>query len=221
MLVKFWLRINDQSFNDTLVGEARNVCIAMNLQPVALTTHLLELCDENINSGFVQLKNFCHYLKHELKNFYINYWKEQIQQGGNRDKLRTFKKIKTSLDPEKYIFEVNNIKHRQAVTKLRISAHRLPVEVGRYNNIPYQERICSHCDLNEVGNEQHYLMQCANTKFSVIRTNFITNLFRTNYSFRFFNNHDLFIYIMSMKDKSINSPVAKFCYDILKIFGQL
>ena len=221
MLVKFWLRINDQSFNDTLVGEARNVCIAMNLQPVALTTHLLELCDENINSGFVQLKNFCHYLKHELKNFYINYWKEQIQQGGNRGKLRTFKKIKTSLDPEKYIFEVNNIKHRQAVTKLRISAHRLPVEVGRYNNIPYEERICSHCDLNEVGNEQHYLMQCANTKFSVIRTNFITNLFRINYSFRFFNNHDLFIYIMSMKDKSINSLVAKFCYDILKIFDQL
>ena len=88
-------------------------------------------------------------------------------------------------------------------------------------NIPYEERICSHCDLNEVGNEQHYLKQCANTKFSVIRTNFITNLFRINYSFRFFNNHDLFIYIMSMKDKSINSLVAKFCYDILKIFDQL
>jgi hypothetical protein len=93
--------------------------------------------------------------------------------------------------------------------------------ICRYNNIPYEERICSHCDLNEVGNEQHYLMQCANTKFSVIRTNFITNLFRINYSFRFFNNHDLFIYIMSMKDKSINSLVAKFCYYILKIFDLL
>ena len=48
----------------------------------------------------------------------------------------------------------------QAITKLRISAHRLPVETGRYCNVPYDERICQHCNLNEVGNEQHYLMQC-------------------------------------------------------------
>ena len=106
-----------------------------------------------------------------MKNLQINSWKAQTQHPGcERGKLRTFKKIKTNFGPEKYIFEINNIKHRQAFTKLRNSAHKLPVEVGRYHNIPYEERICNHCHSNEVGNEQHYLMYCSNPKFRDIRT---------------------------------------------------
>ena len=49
---------------------------------------------------------------------------------------------------EKYLIEIQNVKHRQAVTKLRISAQRLPVETvetGRYKNIPYCDRVCRHC----------------------------------------------------------------------------
>ena len=52
---------------------------------------------------------------------------------------------------EKYILEIHNVKHRQVVTKLRISAHRLPVEPGRYDNIAYCDRLRKHCDLNDVG----------------------------------------------------------------------
>jgi hypothetical protein len=49
----------------------------------------------------------------------------------------------------KIIFGVS--KHRQTVSKLRISAHRVPVETGRCSNVPYNKRICQQCDLNEVG----------------------------------------------------------------------
>ena len=45
-------------------------------------------------------------------------------------------------EPEKYLFEITNFKHRQVVTKLRISAHKLTVETGRYNNTPYNDRLC-------------------------------------------------------------------------------
>ena len=55
----------------------------------------------------------------------------QIQQQENQGKLRTFKKFKTNLNFEEYLNEISNIKHRQVVTKLRISSHRLPVESGR------------------------------------------------------------------------------------------
>ena len=88
-----------------------------------------------------------------------------IQQQENQGKLKTFKKFETNLNFEEYLNEISNIKHRQAVTKLRISSHRLSVESGRYNNIPFDERTCKLCNLNEVGNEQHYLMQCSNTMF--------------------------------------------------------
>ena len=104
-----------------------------------------------------------------MKDLFINCWKDNIQQNGNQGKLRTLKKIETKFDTEKYIFAMNNLKHRHAVTKLRISAHRLPVEVGRYNNTPYEQRICNHYSLNKVGNEQHYVMECNNAKFITIR----------------------------------------------------
>jgi hypothetical protein len=42
------------------------------------------------------------------------------------------KKFKKNFEFEKYTFEISNVKHRQAVTKLRISAQKLPVETDRY-----------------------------------------------------------------------------------------
>ena len=74
------------------------------------------------------------------------FWKDQVQQHEDQGKLRTFKKFKTNLNFEEYLNEISNIKHRQAVTKLRISSHRLPVESVRYNNIPFNERTCKHYD---------------------------------------------------------------------------
>ena len=56
---------------------------------------------------------------------------------------------------EKYLLEIKNFKYRQAVTRLRVSAHRLPVEIGRYKKISYCDRKCKLCDQGEVGNEQH------------------------------------------------------------------
>ena len=76
--------------------------------------------------------------------------------------------------------QVQNVKHRQAVAKL-------PVETGRYKNIPYNDQICKHCDLNEIGNEQHYLMSCSNTMFRTLRNKFIDNLYKINKSLMLFN----------------------------------
>ena len=112
---------------------------------------------------------------------------------------------------EEYLNDISYIKHRQAVTKLRIYSHRLPVESSRYNNIPFDKRTCKLCNLNEVGNEQHYLMKCSNTLLEEIRYSFIQKLHQINSSFSLFNDQDLFLYIISMKDKSITKLVAKFC----------
>ena len=93
-----------------------------------------------------ELANFCYGLKGNLEEQYVRFWKDQIQQQENQGKLRTFKKFKTNLNYEEYLGDISNIKHRQAVTKLRISSHRLPVESGRYNNIPFDKRTCKLCN---------------------------------------------------------------------------
>ena len=139
----------------------------------------------------------------------------------NNGKLRVYKNLKINFGCERYLYLVQNFKYRQAVTKLRISAHRLPVETGRYNNVPYNDRLCKHCDINEIGNEYHFLMSCRNSKFISLRNIFINYLCKINRSFCLFTQQDIFRYIMAIQDKTIMNLVAKYCYDILAVFGSL
>ena len=52
-------------------------------------------------------------------------------------------------------------KIRSNLTKLRISAHRLFIETGRYSKppVPRESRFCYHCK-SSVEDETHFLVQC-------------------------------------------------------------
>ena len=76
------------------------------------------------------------------------------------------------------------------------------MEAGRYKIIPYSDRMCKYCNLNENGNEQHYLMSCRNAIIRTLRNNFTDNLYKINKSLMLFNSQDLFHHVMAMKDKN-------------------
>ena len=209
-VVKYWFRISSTYFNNTLVGEARNVCLSMNQKPIIFIKYLLKMCKIEIKDlkefsyssiGWSKARgDFCHYLNNILNDEFNILWKDQIHQNGDSGKLKIYKKLKTNISFENYLLEFKNFKHRQAVTKLRVSAHKLPVETGRYKKVVYSDRRCKHCDQNEVGNEEHYLMSCSNAMFVSLRQNFVNSLFKINKSFESFDTQSLFQYILCMKD---------------------
>ena len=49
----------------------------------------------------------------------------------------------------------------QAITKLQISAHKLPIEMVRYDQKKQTERICPLC-CEVIGNVTHYIFECKN-----------------------------------------------------------
>ena len=51
---------------------------------------------------------------------------------------------------------------RCLLTRLRISAHSLAIETGRYSkpNAPLEERVCRFCT-NNVENEKHFMLECS------------------------------------------------------------
>ena len=49
---------------------------------------------------------------------------------------------------------------RSLLTKLRISAHSLPIETGRYNNTLKEQRFCKHCPTS-VENESRFILYCS------------------------------------------------------------
>ena len=50
-------------------------------------------------------------------------------------------------------------KHYIPLCKFRSGNHRLPIEIGRWENIPINERICNLCN-KDIGDEFHYLFNC-------------------------------------------------------------
>ena len=81
------------------------------------------------------------------------------------------------LKKEPYLDFVKNAKSRACTTRLRISAHNLEIEYGRYKNIPRDERKCKWCDLalntSHLAIEHHVLFECdlyANICSQLVRT---------------------------------------------------
>jgi len=181
LVAKYWVRIKTPDYHDTLVGKAANFSIQSNYQAVVFTNYVLKLCDlrslDVISLPLKRLNSLGKYMKTKLFNYFSDYWKGQIQQSRTSGKLRTLSQVKNNFDFEKYLHEICNVKYRQAVTRVRVSAHRLPVESGRYNKIPYNERKCNLCHSpNGIGDEYHYLMSCTNEKFVELRYDFIHNI---------------------------------------------
>ena len=56
-----------------------------------------------------------------------------------------------------------------AFGQLRVSSHRLEIEVGRASHIPREERICILCS-TEVESEEHFVCRC--TAYDDIRVRY-------------------------------------------------
>ncbi|XP_048242063.1 uncharacterized protein LOC125374743 [Haliotis rufescens] len=71
----------------------------------------------------------------------------------------TYRIFKTELVLEKYKLV---IPFSLAVKFLLFgtSCHHLPIELGRWHNIPVKERTCKLCDMSDVGDEFHFIFVC-------------------------------------------------------------
>ena len=56
--------------------------------------------------------------------------------------------------------------------------HRLPIQRGRIQNIPFEERICTKCNSEDIGDEFHYIFQCS--FFAESKQKFLPELYCRN-----------------------------------------
>ena len=85
-------------------------------------------------------------------------------------KLRTHTTFKVHFGFANYLSVIGNFEHRRCLTKLRISAHRLHIETGRYQGIPLHQRLCEQCDSGEVEDETRKIPHCQNS-YTIQSTN--------------------------------------------------
>jgi hypothetical protein len=48
--------------------------------------------------------------------------------------------------------------YKPCICEMRISAHNLNIETGKFYNLDRHERMCSMCNLNVVEDEYHFIL---------------------------------------------------------------
>ena len=94
-------------------------------------------------------------------------WFDKLNINNLDSKLRTYSQFKQDFQIENYLLNFNNFEKRKYFTKLSISSHDLQIETGRYNKqqkTPVQKRICNYCNMQNIEDVFHFVMECPNYK---------------------------------------------------------
>lgn len=126
-----------------------------------------------LQQGVGDEKLFLKIVKQRLRDNFIQTWNAEINQSTRSIFYRNIADFKY----QDYLDAVKVKKFRNALSRLRVSSHRLEVETGRWNRpqrIEYVERKCRIC--NKLEDEFHFVFECS--AFESIRKTYISRYFR-------------------------------------------
>jgi ribonuclease I len=171
-MLKFFIHVRENEPGNLLIRAAYQECATLH----KLKKKSWFACIYNIVK-IIGLPGLAHVnktnlnlIRTKLRQKFIQEWGEAVH-GGEPDecnirksgKLSLYREIKTGFYREGYLQDITIKKDRAALCKLRISAHRLNIERGRYNRVPREQRFCLYC--NETGtqvveDEYHCIIEC-------------------------------------------------------------
>ena len=97
---------------------------------------------------------------------------------------------------------------RRCFTKLRISCHKLEIEIGRYKKIPAESRFCPLCKSDNVEDEIRFLTECST--FSVVFFNRTSKMCK---NFTSMSNFQKIIWLFSNENANVLRVFDQFVYD--------
>ena len=109
-----------------------------------------------INKSTFSMEKLAFALKRKLESKYKTWWKSKIDES---NKLEFFNTIKHDFSLERYLLLPLDSKVKRRFTQLRISAHRLCIEIGHYSRpkLPRENRFCFSCK-NAVEDEKLFFI---------------------------------------------------------------
>jgi hypothetical protein len=212
-IIKYWLKIIKcdnvklikQTYNMMLSDIERNDDISNWAKTVRSILYNLGL---NYAWLFQEVGNeniFISLVKQRLKDIFTQNWMAELNTSTRASTFRLFANFNFS----KYLAQVKIKKYRSALTRLRLSSHRLAIETGRWHKpqaIPRNERKCILC--NSLEDEFHFLLECE--LYKDLRIRYIKPYFRKR------PNIPKFIELFSCEDQSINLNLAIYTFKAME-----
>ena len=87
----------------------------------------------------------------------------------------------------------------------------IALETGRYQNVPYEERLCIICNLGNIEDEFHCFMSCS--AYNYLRSQLFNVISNLDPIFSTLSLHQQLLYLMS--SDSLCCPIASFANQIL------
>ena len=139
------------------------------------------LNDTGIGYIFANQTGYCDkmYLKQILCDQFVLQWFSNIENSSRGQFYSIFKKDFTL---ETYLLKLPEY-CRLWITHFRCSNLRLPIETGRWQNIPRHDRICTLCKSN-IGDEFHLLFKCTYQNIVVLREKFLPSYYTVNPNYK-------------------------------------
>ena len=141
--------------------------------------------------------------KQKVKDQFLQQWNSLINSSSSGI---TYKIFKNQFEINNYFSILNNTQSR-ILTAFRTWNHRLPIELGRWNNKPISERTCHLCKTDS-GDEFHYLFNCKS--FCQERNTYIKPYYRNNPNTYKMNE------LMNSKNATVLKNLSSFAEKIMK-----
>ena len=140
---------------------------------INLSLSTINMSDCFYNTASLSKAWFKNTVKVKLNEVYAQRWAESVFNNSaciNYRAMTIVKKMQNYILklPKPYIY---------ALCKFKCANHYMPIVAGRFANIPIDERKCTLCERNEIGDEFHYLLKC--NFFNSQRIKYIKNYYYT------------------------------------------
>ena len=138
-------------------------------------THIEDICNStgmnfifnsevvNLSNDFIKLK-----IKKTLQDQFIQTWYADIEKSSRGEFYGIFK---TEFYLEPYLIRLSDF-HSYWFCKFRTNNIKIPIETGRWENIPKENRICKLC-YDGIGDEFHYLFLCKDYNVELLRKKYV------------------------------------------------
>ena len=178
-MISFWNRLNSENSNKLSFKVYQYMCNMPNfnskwINKIKSILNETGMSDVWLNQHMMQGQS-PYYLKLECKQRFIDQnmqnWHSSLQ---NASKGRNYSIFKSQIKLEDYILKLSKPNYI-SLLKFRTANHFFPVETGRWNDVDYSDKKCSLCNLDDIGDEMHYLLICPH--FHVERKRYVKEYF--------------------------------------------
>ena len=164
-MLNFWLKLtreeNSSKFSSVMYRFMYELYVK-NIYKFAYLTHVENTLNEIGLSG-IWIKQGCQQgscqwfkgkVKLTMRDIFVQNWFAEIN---TKEIFYTYRLYKDRFACPDYLTLLSSYS-AQIFMKFRTLNHRLPVQTGRFCGTPRHERLCTKCNVSDIGDEFHYVV---------------------------------------------------------------